>query len=97
MGAGAGGRAGAGGVDASLVPLVAGYALAVPFSVYVPGFLRLWRRREPLVFAAEELGAALIVAGFAARRSWPAVVVNGGWGVGLAVAWVAEGRRRARR
>ena len=27
------------------VLLVAGYATAVPFTVFVPGFLRLWRRR----------------------------------------------------
>ena len=44
----------------STVLLVAGNVLAVPFSVYLPGFYRLWRRREPLVFAAEELGMAMI-------------------------------------
>ena len=76
--------------------LAAGYLLSVPFSLYVPGFLRLWRRREPLVFATEEAGVALLVTGFALKGNVGAVVVNGAWGIGLAVAYALEGRKRAR-
>lgn len=76
--------------------LVAGYALAVPFTLYLPGFYRLWRRREPLVFAAEEVGAVLIAAGFALKGQAVGAVLNGGWAVGLAAAYALEGRKRAR-
>ena len=80
----------------STAALVTGYVLAVPFTAYVPGFLRLWRRREPAVFAAAEVGAVLITAGWAAKGNVPAAAVNGAWTVGLAVAYAAEGRKRAR-
>ncbi len=80
----------------STAALAAGYALAVPFSLYLPGFLRLWRRREPLVIASEEVGALLLVAGFAAKGRTAGVVVNAGWAVGLAAALALEGRKRAR-
>ena len=76
--------------------LLAGYALAVPFSVYPPGFRRLWRRREPLPIVAEELGAALITAGWLMRRKPVPAAVNAAWGVGLLAAYVVEGRRRRR-
>ncbi len=79
----------------SNVVLATGYALAVPFTLYVPGFLRLWRRREPRVFAAEELGAVLIATGFALKGQLGGAVVNGGWAAGLAVAYALEGRKRA--
>ena len=75
--------------------LLVGYVLAVPFTVFVPGFLRLWRRREPLVIAAAEGGAALIALGWALKANSPSAVFNGLWAVGLAVALVAEGRKRA--
>ena len=74
---------------------VAGYALAVPFTVYLPGFYRLWRRREPLVFVAEQVGAVLIAAGFALKGQVAPAVFNGGWAAGLAVAYALEGRKRA--
>ncbi len=34
------------GVSAADTALLFGYVLAVPFTLFVPGFLRLWRRRE---------------------------------------------------
>jgi len=74
--------------------LVAGYALAVPFSVYVPGFLRLWRRREPLVVVAEELGVALICLGWTLRGDRTAVAINATWGVGLAAALALTRKRK---
>lgn len=79
----------------ALALLVAGYLLAVPFTLYVPGFLRLWRRREPWVFAAAQVGAALITAGFVLRRDPVGAAVNAAWLVGLAVAYVREGRTRS--
>lgn len=78
------------------VLLVAGYLLAVPFTLWVPGFLRLWRRREPAVFAVAELGAALLVAGYALSGSAVGIAVNGAWLVGLAGAYTLEGRARRR-
>lgn len=78
------------------IVLAAGYLLAVPFSVFLPGFRRLWRRREPAVLATEEVGAALICLGWGLRRNWPAVLVNATWGLGLAAGYAAEGRKRAR-
>ena len=80
----------------STVLLVAGNVLAVPFTVYLPGFYRLWRRREPLVFAVEELGMALITTAFLMKGKALPALFNGGWGVGLAVAYGLEGRKRAR-
>jgi len=80
----------------SNVVLATGYVLAVPFALYPPGFLRLWRRREPAVFVVEELGAVLIAVGFAMKGQAAGTVVNGGWAAGLAVAYALEGRKRAR-
>ena len=80
----------------STAVLAAGYVLSVPFSVYTPGFLRLWRRREPLVFAAEEVGAALVTAGWAMRGNVPNAAFNAAWTVGLAGAYALEGRKRRR-
>jgi hypothetical protein len=84
-------------VSPSAVALAAGYVLAVPFTVFVPGFLRLWRRREPAAYACAQGGAALIVAGWLARGSWAAAAVNAAWLGGFAVAYAREGVRRARR
>lgn len=81
-------------MTAATAALVAGYTLAVPVTVFVPGFLRLWGRREPLLYAAAQGGAALIVAGWAAQGNTPAAVVNGAWLVGFGVAYAVEGRRR---
>lgn len=76
--------------------LLVGYLLAVPFTVVIPGFLRLWRRREPWVFAAAEVGAVLIAIGWALRGGTGAAVFNAGFAVVLAVAYVLEGRKRTR-
>ena len=78
----------------STAALAAGYVLAVPFTVFVPGFLRLWRRREPVVYAAAQGGALLIAAGFAAKGNVPATVVNAGWFLGFGTAYALEGRKR---
>lgn len=75
--------------------LVAGYLLAVPFTAFVPGFLRLWRRREPWVFAVAQVGAALIVVGWVLRGGTGAALFNALWLTGLTVAYVREGRRRS--
>jgi len=75
--------------------LVAGYALAVPFTVYLPGSYRLWRKREPWVFATEETGAVLLAVGFALKGQPVGAAVNGAWAAGLAIAYALEGRKRA--
>jgi len=74
--------------------LVAGYLMAVPFTLFVPGFLRLWRRRDLCVFVTAEAGALLIAAGWAVKGDVPAAVVNALWFLGLGVAWLREGRKR---
>ena len=76
--------------------IAAGYVLAVPFTVYVPGFYRLWRRREPLVFAAEQTGALLLAVGFGLKGQPVGAVFNGGWALGLGIAYALEGRKRSR-
>ena len=81
----------------STAVLVAGYVLAVPFTLFVPGFLRLWRRREPWAYACAQGGAALIVAGWLARGAWPSAAVNAAWFVGFAVVYARAGRARAGR
>ena len=82
-------------MTASTAALAAGYALAVPFTAYVPGFLRLWRRREPAAFATAQVGALLIVAGWTAKGATAGALVNAAWVVGLSAAYAAEGRKRA--
>ena len=77
--------------------LLIGYLMAVPFTVFVPGFLRLWRRREKKVFVTAEAGALLIAGGWAAKGNVPSAVFNGLWFTGLGVAWWREGRKRASR
>ena len=74
--------------------LLFGYVLAVPFTLFVPGFLRLWRRREIEVFAVAQVGALTIAAAWLAKGNEPAAAVNGLWFAGLTVAYVLEGRRR---
>lgn len=76
------------------VLLVLGYAAAVPFTVFVPGFLRLWRRRERWTYGLAQGGAALITAGWLARGSLLSAGVNAAWLVGLGVAYAREGQER---
>jgi len=83
-------------VNPSTATLVLGNVLAVPFTLFVPGFLRLWRRREPAVYAAAQGGALLITASFAAKGNVPATVLNAGWFLGLGTAYALEGRKRSR-
>lgn len=76
--------------------LVIGYVLAVPFTLFYPGFLRLWRRREAWTFLAAQLGAVLITLAFVRKGQALGAVINGGWAVGLTIAYVLEGIKRAR-
>ncbi len=76
--------------------LAAGYVLAVPVTVFTPGFLKLWRGRDRRLFAAAEVGAALITGGWAVKGNVPAAGFNGLWLTGFGVAYVLEGRKRAR-
>jgi hypothetical protein len=83
-------------VRPSTVLLGAGYALAVPFTVFVPGFLRLWRRRERWTYACAQGGAALVVLGWLAQGRWSPAAVNALLLTGFGVHYVREGRKRAR-
>ena len=82
-------------MDPSTALLVLGYALAVPFTLFVPGFLRMWRRREWWTYACAQGGAALIVLGWLARGSTASAALNALWLVGFGVHYAVEGRRRA--
>jgi hypothetical protein len=75
--------------------LLFGYVLAVPFTLFVPGFLRLWRRREIEVFLTAQAGALIIALGWLAMGHVGAALVNALWFAGLSVAWLLEGRKRA--
>ena len=75
--------------------LVVGYVLAVPFTVFVPGFLRMWRRRERWTYACAQGGAALIVLGWLAQGRHGAAAVNALWLLGFGVHYAREGRKRA--
>lgn len=90
-----------GGVSLSTGLLVLGYLLAVPFTLFVPGFLRLWRRRERWTYACAQGGAALLVVGWLLRGDEVSAAVNACWLVGLAVAYARTGgvapRARPRR
>jgi hypothetical protein len=84
-------------VSAADTALLFGYVLAVPFTLFVPGFLRLWRRREIEVFAVAQAGALVIALAWLAKGNAVACAVNAAWLVGLSVAYVLEGRRRRAR
>ena len=74
--------------------LLFGYVLAVPFTLFVPGFLRLWRRREVEVFATAQAGALIITLAWVAKGNAAAAAFNALWFAGLSAAWVLEGRKR---
>lgn len=82
-------------VSAADTALLFGYVLAVPFTLFVPGFLRLWRRREVEVFTVAQIGALVIALAWLAKGNGLAAAVNAAWLVGLAAAYVVEGRRRS--
>lgn len=84
-------------LSSSTALLVAGNGLAVPFTVYVPGFYRLWRKREPWVFATEETGAVLIAVAYGLKGKPLLAGFNASWAAGLAIAYALEGRKRAGR
>lgn len=81
-------------VSAADTALLFGYVLAVPFTLFVPGFLRLWRRREVEVFTVAQIGALVIALAWLAKGNGLAAAVNAAWLVALSVAWALEGRRR---
>ena len=74
------------------VLLVVGYVLAVPFTFFVPGFLRMWRRRERWTYACAQGGAALIVLGWALKENWLSAGVNLLWLLGFGFAYARGGR-----
>ena len=84
------------GVSTADTALLFGYVLAVPFTLFVPGFLRMWRRREVEVFAVAQLGALVIALAWLAKGNAVAAAVNGAWFLGFGAAYVMEGRRRTR-
>lgn len=65
-------------------------------TLFLPGFLRPWRRREPLLYGAAQGGALLVVVGWALRGSWASAAVNAAWLDGFGVAYAREGRARVR-
>ena len=79
-------------MSASTALLVAGYVLAVPFTLFVPGFLRLWRRRERWAYACAQGGAALIATGWALRGDGASAAVNALWLLGFGAAYAWTGR-----
>jgi hypothetical protein len=81
-------------VSAADTALLFGYVLAVPFTLFVPGFRRMWRRREVEVFAVAQLGALVIATAWLAKGNAVACAVNAAWFLGFGLAYVLEGRRR---
>lgn len=75
--------------------LLFGYVLAVPFTLFPPGFLRLWRRREVEVFVVAQFGGLAIALAWLTKGQLVAFAVNALWVAGLSVAYVLEGLRRA--
>ncbi|MCA1713211.1 MAG: hypothetical protein LC789_16860 [Actinobacteria bacterium] len=65
--------------------------------MWVPGFRRVWRRREIGLYAAAQVGALLLVLGYGLRGSVVSAGVNLVWLVGFGIAYAYEGRVRARR
>lgn len=81
-------------VTAADTALLFGYVLAVPFTLFLPGFLRLWRRREVEVFALAQAGALLIALAWLVKGNAVAAAVNAAWFLGFGAAYVVEGQRR---
>lgn len=72
---------------------LAGYALAAPFVLHLPLFKRMWREEDTRLLLVQETGVALVAAGWALRGQPAGAVVNAGYGVALAAAWLGSGRR----
>lgn len=74
----------------------------VGYPVAIAGILRLrhaFRHRRTGWLLVEEAGTAAIVAGWLlagdGARERASAAVNAAWGLGLAAAWLAAGRRRS--
>ena len=81
-------------VDAVETALLFGYVLVLPFTLFVPGWLRLWRRREVELLGTVQVGLfvlalAWLVKGVPLLASTHAVAL-----IALAAVWVREGNRR---
>lgn len=48
------------------------------------------------MFVCEEVGVAFLVGGWLAKADVTGTAVNAVWGLGLAIAYCLEGRKRAR-
>ena len=73
--------------------LLFGLVLVLPFTAFVPGFLRLWRRREIEVFLTAQTGAALVTAAALADGRHVLAAPAAAWLVGLTVAYARAGAR----
>lgn len=76
----------------AVAALVVGYALAIPFTVWVPGFRRMWSGDAHWAFVAEQTGAALIITGWSLKGNVAAAAVNAAWFLGFGAAYL---RKRA--
>ena len=74
--------------------LLFGYLLIVPFTLVVPGFLRMWRRREVELLATVLVGLAVVTVAWLARDAAAVAAVHAAALVALTVAWVRAGRRQ---
>ena len=74
--------------------LLFGYVLVVPFTLVVPGFLRLWRRREVELLATVLVGLLVLTVAWLARDNAVVAALHAAALVALAVAWVRAGRRQ---
>lgn len=82
------------GLRATDVLGVAGYAVATPFTVWPPLFKHMWNTRDLRLLLVQEAGVALVVVGWLGRGGTGGAVVNGTYGVGLAVAYAFAGLRQ---
>ena len=73
--------------------LVAGYAAAVPLTVFVPGFLRLWRRREVELLATVAVGLLVVALAWLGKGSAVLAALHVAGLVGLTSAWLRAGGR----
>ncbi len=69
-----------------------GYAVAAPFPLWPPLFKRMWHSPDARLLALHEAGVALVVVGWLGRGAVAPVVVNGGYGLVVALLW-ARARR----
>lgn len=82
------------GVDAVDTALLFGYVLVVPFTLVLPGWQRLWRRREVELLATVQVGLVVLMAAWLARGSAGLAALHALLLVALTVAWIRAGSRR---